>query len=148
MGLDTSHDCWHGSYGGFAEFREAVGKAAGFNYRTRKDELGSHSLLDIDWDSVPIERLYGKWGKQPPTVESVGIYDPPITDPVLYLLVHSDCDGKLRRGYLPALRNRLEEIEPAYRAQFHDDSFMAGRLRVFVEGLDRAIAANQHVDFH
>jgi len=148
MGLDTSHDCWHGSYGGFAEFREAVGKAAGFNYRTVVDDFGSRPLLDIDWDSVPIERLYGKWGKQPPTVESVGIYDPPITDPVLYLLVHSDCEGKLRRGYLPALRNRLEEIEPAYRAQFHDDSFMADRLRGFIEGLDRAIAANQHVDFH
>lgn len=30
MGLDTTHDCWHGGYGRFALFREAVAQAAGF----------------------------------------------------------------------------------------------------------------------
>jgi hypothetical protein len=30
MGLDTTHDCWHGSYGGFNRWRNAIAAAAGY----------------------------------------------------------------------------------------------------------------------
>lgn len=143
MGLDTTHDCWHGAYGGFARFRELVGRAAGLPYRP--GNLGP--VLDIDWDSVTDRQLDGHWDRKAPTVESSGIYDPPITDPVLYLLVHSDCDGKLRRGYLPALKARLEELEPAYDDLVAGDYYYGSRLRQFIEGLEAAIEAGGHVEF-
>lgn len=31
MGLDTSHNCWHGSYTSFNEFRFALGRQIGIN---------------------------------------------------------------------------------------------------------------------
>lgn len=148
MGLDTTHDCWHGGYGGFYEFRKTVGLAAKLPHRTvdsghRKGDLE----LDIDWGAVTMRQIEGHWDRKGPTVKASGVYDPPITDPVLYLLVHSDCDGKLRRGYLPALRDRLVELEPEYERLTATDSYLQGRLRQFINGLDLAIEAGEHVVF-
>jgi hypothetical protein len=114
MGLDTSHDCWHGSYNGFGIFRNLVGKVAGLPYRKPNMALGEfgHDVLDIDWDQITMRQIMGHWDRKGPTVDRGPGYDAPITDPVLYLLVHSDCDGKLRRGYLPELKTRLEELTP------------------------------------
>lgn len=145
MGLDTSHDCWHGPYGSFKEFRELVGRAAGLPYRRAAD--GDGYVLDIDWDPVSMRQIEGHWDRKGPTVQSSGIYDPPITDPVLYLLVHSDCDGKLRRGYLPALKKRLEELLPAYE-RLAEDRYSKHKLQTFIDGLQRAIDQGEHVDFH
>lgn len=149
MGLSTTHGCWEGGYVGFAMFREAVGKAAGI---PQKPSKFAGNIPDIDWDSVTERQLFGHWDRQSPIVRGSGIYDPPITDPVLYLLVHSDCEGKLRLGYLPVLKARLEEIEPEYErilpkmpAGYHS---LTGRLRQFIEGLGAAIEAGEHVEFH
>jgi len=62
--------------------------------------------------------------------------------------VHSDCDGKLKLDYLPALRDRLVELEPKYDAIVRDDDYLTGRLRQFIEGLDQAIELGEDVDFH
>lgn len=147
MGLNTTHGCWNGPYSGFAKFRELVGKAAGLPH---KPSRLSGEQLDINWEIVTKRQIMGHWGRKPPTVESSGIYDPPITDPVLYLLVHSDCEGKLRRGYLPALKARLEELEPAYDALIvrSEHRYYASDLRHFIEGLEEAIGAGEHVEFH
>ncbi|MCG7607129.1 hypothetical protein [Mycobacterium sp. CnD-18-1] len=148
MGLNTTHGCWDGAYGGFAYFRELVGKAAGLPHR---DSRYGGQMLDIDWETVTHRQIMGHWDRKAPTVESTGIYDPPITDPVLYLLVHSDCEGKLRRGYLPALKARLEELEPAYDrlvARQQQGAYLGGRLRLFIDGLADAIEAGEHVEFH
>lgn len=146
MGLDTNHDCWHGAYSGFMEFREYVGRAAKLPYRAAEDRDGR--VLDIDWDTVTERQIAGHWDRRGPTVQASGIYDPPITDPVLYLLVHSDCDGKLRSGYLPALKARLEELEPEYERITAQKPYLQGRLRRFINGLESAIEAGEHVDFH
>lgn len=132
MGLDTTHDCWHGAYGGFKIFREAVGKAAGLPYRKAKD--GDGLVLDIDWEQVTEGQIAGQWGKQDPVgYRTPGSYDPPIRDDVLYLLIHSDCGGKLRRGYLPRLRKRLSELVPAYEKLVAETdtyrNYLEGRLR-------------------
>ncbi|RFZ11204.1 hypothetical protein DSM43518_02044 [Mycobacterium marinum] len=143
MGLTTTHGCWSGAYSGFAEFREHVARAA--KLPTTRGELGQ--CLDIDWDSVSDRQIMGHWGRNGPTVKASGIYDPPITDSVLYLLVHSDCEGKLRRGYLSALKDRLEELEPEYERITAHDPYLKGRLRQFIAGLGRAIKAGEHVEF-
>ncbi len=141
MGLDTTHNCWHGAYSGFREFRELVGKAAGLPYVPSKDGRGDR--LDIDWDRVTERQIYGHWDRKSPTAYRIG-YDPPITDAVLYLLIHSDCGGKLRRGYLPALKARLEELEPSYErliARHPNVHYLSSRLRQFTDGLGEAIEA-------
>lgn len=152
MGLTTTHGCFDGAYSGFNMFRELVGKAAGLPHTPPGWPAGERSFLDIDWDSISLRQLEGHWDRKSPTVKAAGIYDPPITDPVLYLLVHYDCEGKLRRGYLPALKARLEEIEPAYDALIPRApagyARYASHLRQFIEGLGDAIEAGEHVAFH
>ncbi|MGQ9348919.1 hypothetical protein [Mycolicibacterium gilvum] len=148
MGLDTTHDCWHGGYSGFYEFRKMVGLAAKLPYRVETEGHRAGDLtLDIDWDAITLRQIDGHWDRKGPTVKAAGIYDPPITDPVLYLLVHSDCDGKLRRGYLPALRDRLIELEPEYERLTMEKPYLQSRLRQFIDGLDAAIEAGEHVEF-
>lgn len=156
MGLDTTHGCWNGGYGGFAMFREVVGKAAGIPYRKPNMmamEFGPDQP-DIDWGLVTPEELSGRWvGSEPTAYPSLSrMYDPPTTDPVLYLLIHYDCEGQLRHEYLPALKARLEEIEPEYDrliprmpAGYHG---LSSKLRLFIEGLAAAIEAGEHVEFH
>lgn len=151
MGLDTSHDCWHGAYGGFREFRALVGRAAGLPYRlitdTESYDYGKYTV-DIDWDLYEDEDLVGRWRKQSPVWQQKGdIYGTPQQDDVLYLIVHSDCEGQLRNGYLSRLKARLEELEPAYDALAVGTSDEKS-LRRFIEGLERAIEAGEHVDFH
>jgi hypothetical protein len=146
MGLHITHGCWSGAYSGFREFRDAVGMAAGMPFLTITDpdryDYGG-KLLDIDWDRITHEQIAGDWGGREPLIERIG-YDPPLTDPVLYLLVHSDCDGVLRGEYLPQLKQRLEEIEPQYDAIA--DDYLQGRLRQFIDGLEDAIEAGADVE--
>lgn len=156
MGLNTTHGCWDGSYSGFSMFRELVGKAAGIPYR-RPDpmtmEAGGPDLPDIDWEPVTPEQLNGQWDGRTPTAQPSlsRLYDPPITDPVLYLLIHYDCEGELRSEYLPALKARLEEIAPGYErlAERMAPGYqhLRHKLRWFINGLGAAIKAGEHVDF-
>lgn len=152
MGLDTTHDCWSGGYTGFGLFRGLVGRAAGMPYRKPNLMAGEFGLdvLSINWDTITEQQLSGQWGDDP-TVMPADIYGPPITDPVLYLLVHYDCEGELRLDYLPALRARLEEIEPEYdRLVSADERWRryASSLRRFIDGIGDAIEAGEHVQFH
>lgn len=143
MGMTTTHGCWDGGCGGFNGFRQIVGRAAGIPYED--------GLPDVDWDTVTDNQLLGEWDQHPPTVARSPGYDPPITDTLLYLLIHCDCAGILHRDYLPALKARLEELEPAYArimARHPDDHYYAHRLRQFIDGLGRAIEAGEHVEFH
>lgn len=66
MGLDTSHNAWHGSYSGFSNFRKAVCKAA---------NMGE------------LDEYIGFGGTKP--------FPHWIDIPVVPLLDHSDCDGYL-----------------------------------------------------
>lgn len=150
MGLSTTHSCWDGSYSGFYLFRQAVLCASGLPTTAPNslEPLERGPQLDIDWDTVTDRQIMGHWDRKGPTVAMIG--GPLLTDPVLYLLVHSDCEGKLRRGYLPALKSRLEEIAPRYAdtAAMLDGSYLSRRLGQFIDGLAAAIEAGEHVEFH
>lgn len=150
MGLDTSHDCWHGAYSGFALFRETVGRAAGLPYRLAEKQFGDgvRHTLDIDWERVTSAQIAGEWNGVKPTWQKPDdIYAHPVHDPVLYLLIHSDCDGFLQREYLPELKSRLEELEPEFDRLTADDDYLRGDLREFINGLERAIEDDEDVVF-
>jgi hypothetical protein len=51
MGLDTSHNAWHGPYSSFNEFRRAVARAAGF---VPLDQLWRENKWD---DAEPLHKL-------------------------------------------------------------------------------------------
>jgi len=82
MGLDTSHDCWHGSYSGFHKFRTYLADLIGIKLGNMQ---GYAVKNPIKWDSIPYNGLHE-------------------------LLNHSDCDGKLTVLQCKKLLKGLKEI--------------------------------------
>ena len=121
MGLDTTHDCWHGSYSSFGAWRRQVALAAGYGLDSEKDDL-------LIWQWTGVQEAAGTWATPP-------------DDPLLYLLCHSDCDGVLPVSSLRPLARRLDEIAPRLR---ETDQALA---RVFADGLRDAAAKNEPVEF-
>jgi len=76
MGLDTSHNCWHGPYSAFNRFRHAIAEAAG----------------------IPLDSMEG-YEPMFPTPEEKNKeaipWDQYENDPICILLNHSDCEGEI-----------------------------------------------------
>ena len=135
MGLDTSHDCWHGAYGAFTRFRTAIAKAAG--YPIGPDEsLGGRDFYQLPWDQFEDKNYYGEWDRVPGD------------DPLIVLLVHSDCDGVIHPEHGVHLAKRLRELAPLLSEEGggHIDSMRAVALR-FADGLEDAAALDEDVVF-
>lgn len=132
MGLDTTHNAWHGSYGGFMNWRTAIAKAAGLPplclmagfYRPgeypdleAKARDQGHSL-PISWES-----------------QSIG--------PLEILLNHSDCDGELLAADCPAIADALEVLLPKLSNQYD-----IKKAEQFIAGLRFAASRGEDIEFH
>jgi hypothetical protein len=120
MGLDTSHDCWHGPYSAFMRWRCFL------NHAIRGK--GTHR-----------EDLEQAWAD--------GFYNDP-SKPLYVLMNHSDCDGTIPAEICgpmaDALQTLMDEKMPA-RAMYDEARPATER---FIAGLRRAAAANEDVRFH
>jgi hypothetical protein len=130
MGLDTTHDCWHGAYGAFNRWRDHVAEAAGYAVVDRG--------VQIDWDDYVSANYAGEWNRIP-------------ADPLIFLIVHSDCDGVIHPAQAGPLADRLEELLPKVNesdARGHISRLgMRGTTERFITGLRAAVEANEDVDF-
>ena len=135
MGLDTSHDCWHGPHSAFSRWRNEVAQAGGFKL-TEQPFIGTvtHLQPDVDWTAYQGKNFHGEW-------------DVPPSDPLLYLLVHSDCEGVIHPQHAALLADRLQEIVDKLPARADYDSIKPATER-FIAGLRKAVAANEDVEFH
>jgi hypothetical protein len=129
MGLDTTHDCWHGAYSSFTRWRTAVSLAAGYYVQ---DDAGYPSVV-IDWDAFEAKNYQGEWDQLP-------------EDPLLILIVHSDCDGHITPEAAPWLADRLEQILPRV-ADSGDGRSLRSDTERFIKGLRDAAAAGEKVEF-
>jgi hypothetical protein len=60
MGLDTSHDAWHGAYSAFTRWRNTVAAAAGYAVWDVMYEDGYQSpTVMIDWGHITERNLQG-----------------------------------------------------------------------------------------
>lgn len=138
MGLDTSHNCWHGPYTAFTRWRNAVAEAAGYEVKPVKDDSGMvFQTAQIDWEAIERENMgcyQGEWRTEQP-------------DPVVYLIAHSDCDGALHPAQSGPLADRLEELLPSVKDSHPFDNHREKTQR-FIDGLRTAVAAGEDVDFH
>jgi hypothetical protein len=133
VGLDTSHECWHGSYGSFAMWRRGLATAAGYLL----DENGRDYVLP--WEMFEPENYQGEWKS------------PPGDDPLLYLLAHSDCDGVIHPEHGVHIAARLEQLLPSLTGLGYlgrDDAWMREKTEQFIAGLREAARAGEDVDFH
>lgn len=122
MGLDTSHNCYHGSYSGFNNFRYWLA-----------------SKININLDEY--EGYRGSGTKDLDTLIDIDIYP---------LLIHSDCEGILTvdeskqivKGLYEILEklddNDITFIETYYKSDLID----------FIDGCNDAISKNENIEFN
>jgi hypothetical protein len=138
MGLDCSHDVWHGAYSAFTRWRHALAEAAGYAVWDVRYEDGIHRpTVMIDWGHITPDNLMGKWDATP-------------ADPLLVLIAHSDCEGSIYAREAAALADRLEELLPWVASQPDDAGHIgnwAAKTQKFIDGLLRAAAAGEPVGF-
>ena len=133
MGLDTSHDAWHGAYRAFTRFRNALASAAGYDV-VERDIL-------VDWGHVTRENLYGEWDSTP-----CGTLGP---DPLLFLIMHSDCDGHIEPEHCALLADRLAGLLPKLGGQDGGGHLgdIATATQRFIDGCRAAAAAGERLEF-
>lgn len=118
MGLDTSHDAFHGPYSAFMQLRIWIADKCGIDL-IKMEGFGGEA--PISWDTV--------------------------NDDISILLYHSDCDGDISPqdcGKLAArLKTLLASCEPegGPYSQYH-------RAVQFMKGCMAAHAAGEVLDFH
>jgi len=105
VGLDISHDAFHGSYGAFNRFRQAVARAIGGSYPPH-DPAAKWPLDPDQW--------YWWAGEEDQNPRGFGDR----THPGLYeFFMHSDCDGEIGPRVCMFLADELEAILPEIAAQ-------------------------------
>lgn len=129
MGLDTSHNCWHGSYSGFKHFRNHLAQVAGYMVAEVKYNNGyTAETILVDWGHLG-KHLDGDWDETP-------------EDALLVLIVHQDCEGVIRNAQTLALADRLEELLPDVSEDWK------AKTKQFIDGLRDAHSKGEDVDFH
>lgn len=119
MGLDTTHNAWHGSYSSFHTWRTEIASAIGVN-------LNSMEGFECPgFDPMPSAR----WADLK-------------HDPLHVLLKHNGAEGFLTPEECKDIARRLREVLPA----LSEDA--AERARQFVAGCDAAVGANEPIGFH
>jgi hypothetical protein len=156
MGLDCSHDAWHGAYSAFMRWREKLAEVAGLPplrlmegfYATIGCEVeiptlfhgaytgksardgGSPRLNKLD-EQLPI-----RWGCLKPS-------------PLHELLHHSDCDGEIAPDRCGPIADALEALIPLLPS-LDDEGHIENwrdKTAAFVAGLRAAAAANEPLRF-
>lgn len=146
MGLDVSHDAWHGAYSAFNRFRQAVCWAAGgifpnhdldsVTVRNRLDELGI-GLADN-----------GRWYVPDAVTREA--------HPGLYVfLEHSDCDGQISPENCVKVANDLEKLLDTIdgypigvSGHIARHGSYRGALEQFIKGCRAAAEANEPLCFY
>lgn len=119
MGLDTSHNCWHGPYSKFNRFRYLLGHQIGINLDDYAgyDKGGLKNLDQIEHDLMP-------------------------------LFNHSDCDGELSIEECKRLVNGFNSIIETFNNSIECDFDFLENIKQFRDGCLDAISKNETVDFH
>jgi len=94
MGLDTTHDAYHGGYGGYSIMREALGRAAGWTM-----DPGKH-MVAVDWGPDSRDVIDEKHPAYARARFGEIDRDEWPWDPIIFLWAHEDCDGKIGRAFV------------------------------------------------
>ena len=155
MGLDCSHNAWHGAYSAFMRWRQEIAKVAGLPPL----ELMEGFFLPQGWAGSGIPTFYlGTASGDTLVVNSIKrleqslpiLWDCLKPSPLYELLHHSDCDGDIPADKCAAIADALEALIPSLPAG--DAGGHIGNWRdktaQFVAGLRDAALANEPLDFH
>jgi hypothetical protein len=153
MGLDVSHDAWHGAYSAFARFREKLALLAGIPLPVMQ---GFFDPSEWTWPFTQGDQIVGlKKGALPFRLERALMFlplkwDRYESDPICALLNHSDCEGTIDVKDLLPLAARLRELVEKNEDENlggHCPSWKEAAIQ-FAEGCEAAAAQNEPLDFH
>ena len=137
MGLDCSHDCWHGAYTAFNRWRMKIAELAGIPLPLMEGYYGHHRVRDSDVPELCRPFLPISWEVLQ-------------EDPIHILLDHSDCEGRITWSDCGRLADRLEEFVLGMPEE--DDGGHIGNWREtteqFIRGLRLAHSRQEDVEFH
>lgn len=138
MGLDTSHDCWHGSYGRFNSWRLAIAEALG--WQIDEVEYGRRRYT-IPPDLLPDGFVAGRLGFFDEHMVTGEWGDITPEHPIIVLMGHSDCDGRIPARLTGPLAMALREIKDELPEEWHE------MTQQFINGLARAADYGEDVSF-
>jgi hypothetical protein len=129
MGLDTTHNAWHGPYSSFNRFRHELAKRIGINLV----EYNGYSVLS--GDHIPDD-------SELKDLESI---DHPLMD----LFNHSDCDGELTPKQCLLIAKGLEDVilKSPIPTTPEEDGFIE-RCMQFRDGCMLAVTKQENLEFH
>lgn len=153
MGLDTTHNAWHGAYSAFNRWRTMIAHVAGFpplelmeGFYFEK-EHNPFTLLDIEHkggNKLAMsainrirERLPIKWDL--------------FNSPLVELLTHSDCDGEIEYSKCNDIANELEKLLPSLEKQEDGGGHIGSyknKTEQFICGLRLAYKDKENIEFH
>lgn len=119
MGLDTTHNCWHGAYSSFNRFRYSLGKQIGINL---DDYIGYGDNGTLDLNNLQHD--------------------------LMPLFNHSDCDGALSVEESKKIANGLNQVLGNFNDKLDMDYDFKEKVTQFRDGCLDAISKNEIVKFH
>ena len=149
MGLGTTHDCWHGSYGNFSKWRKRIAELAGLppldlmaGFFT-DDEYGPFSMIVTGGTNQQKNQLTRVTKLLPIKWECLE------DRPLLLLLSHSDCDGEIEHADCKPIADDLKTILSLFNEDKNpEDKYWKPRTEKFIAGLLDAHAKQEKIEFH
>lgn len=134
MGLDTTHDCWHGPYSQFMRWRQWI------NHFVMEERAGAgdEEARKISHMGATVQAIEKAWND--------GHYEDQAV-PINVLMAHSDCDGDIPAAVCGPLADELERLLKHMPERGIYDEQRPATER-FIRGLRRAAAANEDVEFY
>lgn len=119
MGLDTTHNCFHGAYSSFNRFRYSLAAQIGVDLDEYNgySKSGTKNLEDIDHGIMP-------------------------------LLNHSDCEGRLKVSESRKIVEGLNAILGNFNNEIKSDYDFKDRIIQFRDGCIEAISKREMIKFH
>lgn len=142
MGLDTTHDCWHGPYSAFHRWRIELAIAAGLPPLELMDGFFRRGELTDD----PLALVSREWPNRcAATYRALPIRWESLKPSALYLLLHhSDCEGEIEAKDCAPIADELERLLP----NLPQEDNHRERTRRFIAGLRLAAERGENVEFH
>lgn len=133
MGLDITHDCWHGPYSQFMRWRQWLNLFIMMD----RGKAGDEAALRISHMGATTAAIEKAWTDGHYEDQSV---------PINVLMAHSDCDGEIAAETCGPLADALEALLPQMPERGIYDEQRPATLR-FIRGLRKAAEAGESVRF-
>lgn len=119
MGLNTTHNCWHGPYSSFNAFRFALARQIGINL-DEYDGYNSKGTKDLETIEHDLQPLFN----------------------------HSDCDGDLKVEESVQIVKGLNNVLDNFNEELQMPTNFKENIIQFRDGCLEAIHNNEIIKFH